>query len=360
MKNKKLIIILCVIIAIIIIIGGAIIWYTSGTKAVNKSSEEETIIEIAEGTRTEGILDLLIQNKLIKNKLVAGLYIKLNGVKGLQAGKYELSQNMSLAQILEKLSSGDVYNDTVKITFKEGKNMRWYAKQISEKTNNTEEDVFSLLKDEQYIASQVKKYWFLTDNITNQDIYYQLEGYLYPDTYIFENKDVSVKNIFSTILNNTDKILSKYKTQIQTSGKSIHEIMTMASMVELEGNDSEARKGIASVFYNRLSKNMSLGSDVTTYYAFKVDMGERNLYSEEIKTYNPYNTRGPRMSGKLPVGPICNPSKDAIEAALNPAQTSYLYFVADQTGKIYFTSTYEEHKKQIQNLQAQGIWHEYN
>jgi len=359
--NKKTLLIIGIVVGVIVLaLISGIIWYNTGLNAVKKDNPETKVIEIAEKTRTEGILELLKNEQLIKNKFAVAAYIKLNHIKGLQAGKYQLSQNMSAKEILEKISSGDVYNENIKITFKEGKNMRWIAQTIAEQTNNTEEDVFSLLKDADYINSLIEKYWFLTEDITNENIYYPLEGYLYPDTYIFENKDVSVKNIFNIILNNTDKVLNKYKTAIEQSGRSVNEILTIASIIELEGNDEESRYGISSVIYNRLRTNMSLGSDVTTYYAMQVDMGERNLYSSEIKTSNPYNTRGPNMNGKLPVGPIGNPSEESINAALNPAKSNYLYFVADSKGKIYFSTSYVEHQKIIKDLQKQGLWYEYN
>ena len=358
--NKKTKIILGIIGAIVLIIIAGIIWYSTGIQAVKKDNFETKIIEIEEKTRTEGILDILKKEKMIKSKYAVALYMKLNGIKGLQAGKYEISQNMSAKDILNKISSGDVYDESIKITFNEGKNMRWIAKTIAEKTNNTEDDVYALLKDERYIDSLIEKYWFLTDDIKNENIYYPLEGYLYPDTYIFENKDVSVKTIFNIILNKTDKVLQKYKNQIEQSGNSIHEILTVASIIELEGNDKDARLGISSVIYNRLKLKMSLGSDVTTYYAMQVDMGERNLYSSEIKTENPYNTRGPNMSGKLPIGPIGNPSEESINAALNPTDSNYLYFVADSNGKIYFSTNYVEHQKIIKDLRKQGLWYEYS
>ena len=355
---KKIIGIIIGIIVVLIVLG--LIWYKSGLNAVKKENAEIKIIEIQEGTRTEGILELLKKENLIKSKFASAIYMKLNGVKGLQAGTYQLSQDMSAKDVLSKIASGDVYDETIKITFKEGKNMRWIAETIAEETNNTEEDVYSLLKDKEYINSLIEKYWFLTDTITNENIYYPIEGYLYPDTYIFENKDVSVKTIFNIILNNTDKVLRKYQTQISQSGKSVHQLLTVASIVELEGNDEQSRYGISSVIYNRLRQNMSLGSDVTTYYAMQVDMGERNLYSSELKTTNPYNTRGPNMNGKLPIGPIGNPSEESIKAALNPAKSNFLYFVADSNGKIYFSSNYAEHQRIIKSLQTQGLWYEYD
>ena len=127
------------------------------------------------------------------------------------------------------------------------------------------------------------------------------------------------------VLNFTDKFLSKYKDDLEENDFSIHELLTLASMAELEGNSLEDRKEIVGVFINRLNEQMSLGSDVTTYYAFKVDMGERDLKAKELNTENPYNTRGPNMAGKLPVGPICNPSKEAIEAALDYKAKSVQY-----------------------------------
>ena len=104
---------------------------------------------------------------------------------------------------------------------------------------------------------------------------------------------------------------------------------------------------------------MSLGSDVTTYYAFKVDMGDRDLTAKELNTENPYNTRGPNMAGKIPVGPICNPSKSAIEATLNYKETDAYYFVADKNGKVYFTKTNEEHNQIIKQLKDEGLWYVY-
>ena len=104
---------------------------------------------------------------------------------------------------------------------------------------------------------------------------------------------------------------------------------------------------------------MSLGSDVTTYYSVKEDIGKRDLYQKEIDAYNPYNTRGPNMEGKLPVGPISSVGKASIEAAIEPSKTDYLFFVADKNGKLYFTKTNTEHVQVINELQNSGMWYEY-
>lgn len=349
-----------IIAIIIIIIITSIIWYKEQLKPINVKEPTSKTIEIAPGTSTVQIVDLLKENKLVKSSLATKIYIKLNEVKGLQAGKYTLSTDMPLESIITKISEGEILDERVTITFLEGKNMRWFVSKIAECTNNTEEDVYTLLQDKQYIQGLIDKYWFLTTSVQNVDIYYPLEGYLYPDTYTFSNADVSVKEIFNILLNQTDKVLSKYKTQIQSSGYNVHQILTIASIVEMEGKTSTDRSGIARVIYNRLSKNMAIGSDVTTYYGIKVDMGERDLYVNEINTYNPYNTRGPNMNGKLPIGPISAVSEESLIATLNPSDSDYLYFVADINGNIHFTLNYEEHQAMIQELRKQGLWYEYD
>ena len=360
MKNKSVkiailtigIIILVSVISVIVFF----IWYNSGKKAVSKENGQIIKIEIEEGSSANKIATLLKENNVIKNANVMKIYTKLNNIKNLQAGKYAFNNSENLESIIYHLKNGEVLDEEIKITFIEGKNMRYIAKVIANNTVNTEEDVFNLLNDEEYIDSLIDKYWFLTDDIKNDDIYYPLEGYLLPDTYIFENREVSVKTIFNVILNYMDNFLKTQQNQIKTS---IHELLTFASITELEGVNYEDRQEIIGVLLNRISKKMSLGSDVTAYYALKVEMGERDLYAKELNTSNPYNTRGPNMEGKLPIGPICNPSKDAILATINYKESENLYFVADKNKKIYFTKSYEDHIKIIKELKQNNLWYEY-
>ena len=358
---KKLIIGIVAIILVIII--GVFAWYNGSLKPVSKLPVEENElirVEIEKGLGTNQIAKVLEKNNVIKSATAMKIYTSLNDVTGLQAGIYDFNNSEDLETILNRIVNGEVAIDEVKITFIEGKNIRWIAKTIAKYTNNTEQDVFNLLEDEAYIDELINKYWFLTDEIKDDRIYYPLEGYLLPDTYIFENKDVSVKTIFNVILNFTDKYLTKYKDAFANNSMSIHQLLTMASLCELEGKSLEDRKEIIGVFYNRIVEKMSLGSDVTTYYAFKVDMGDRDLTVKELNSENPYNTRGPNMAGKIPVGPICNPSKEAIDATLNYTPTDAFYFVADKNGDVYFTKNNNEHVKMIQKLKREGKWFTYN
>ncbi len=358
-KKNKIIVSISIVIVIIIIVSSIIgvgVWYQQGKQAVKKQEGQMIRIEIEEKSGIVAIAELLENKGIIRNANVMKIYLKLNPEKSsLKAGKYELNNSENLETILTHIQKGEVVNEEVKITFIEGKNMRSIAKAIAAKTNHTEEEVFQLLEDKEYINSLIEKYWFLTDVIQDDAIYYPLEGYLLPDTYSFENEDVSIRTIFNVVLNYTDAFLSKYKDKITN----VHELMTLASIAELEGVSEEDRKEIVGVLIHRLEQGMSLGSDVTAYYAFKVDMGERDLYVKEIKTENPYNTRGPNMDGKLPIGPVCNPSKNAILATLSYTKSDNLYFVADKNKKVYFTKTYEEHTGLVRQLKEQGLWYEY-
>lgn len=358
MNKKKLI--MAIIVLIFLVIIGTVVWYNTSISPVDKNNKEKISVEIPIGSTKDSIAQILKDNDLIKSKLAFKIYVKLNKVSDFQAGKYELYKTMNVEEITKTLKTGKLYvENQVAITFIEGKTMNWYAEKIAEETNNTKEQVFDLLKNEEYIDSLIEKYWFLTEEIKNDDIYYPLEGYLFPDTYFFENKDVSVKEIFEELLNQTEKVLNKYKDDIEKSKYSVHEILTIASIIETEGINPEDRKDISSVIYNRLKIRMPIQSDVTTYYAVKVEVGSRDLSIAELNTYNPYNTRGPRMEGKLPIGPISSVSKNAIEAAIKPNNTDYIFFVADKNGKVYFNKTNAEHDETIRRLQNEGLWYEY-
>lgn len=349
----------------LLIIGGSFtliavvcfITYKINTGAVsNNDAVKEIMIE--SGSNYYSITSVLKENKLIKSELFYKIYIKLHKPESLQAGVYKLSENMNVSQLIDKLSQKNTYNpDAIRITFQEGINMRKVASIISNNTNNKEEDVYSLLKDQDYLDELIDKYWFLTDEIKNKKIYYPLEGYLFPNTYEFKNKDVTVKEIFATMLNQTDKVLSPYKDKIAESKYTLHEILTLASIVELEVANKDDRDMVACVFYNRLKDNWSLGSDVTTYYAVKVDMGDRDLYQRELDDYNDYNTRCTRMTGKLPVSPICNPSSSSIISSINPASCDSYYFVADKNNKTYFSKNASEHSNIIKTLKDEGLWY---
>lgn len=333
--------------------------YNLKINAVTKKSVEVEF-KVENGSNYYTIADKLYDEGLIKSKLCYKLYVKFNKPKALGAGLYKLNKNMSVKKIIDALEKGNSRNpDAITLTFKEGKNMRWIANYIEKNTNNKEDDVFSLLNDKEYLKELINTYWFLTDDILNDSIYYSLEGYLYPNTYDFKNKNVTVKEIFKTLLDEEEKKLKDLKSSIESNKYSIHQIITLASIIELEAGKSNDKPGIAAVFYNRLNSNMPLGSDVTTYYAAKIDLNERDITVQEVNDINAYNTRSSTMAGKLPIGPICNPTVDSIKAVLNPESNDYYFFVADKNGNTYFTKNYQEHLAKVVQLKKDGLWYTY-
>lgn len=354
MKLKRILIALLVLgVCLIIFI---ICLYNYNLTSISDNKEEK-IVTIEEGS-ISSIGKTLKENNLIRNEFIFKIYIKLNKINNLKASTYNLNENMSLKEIVAILEEGNSYNpDEIILTFKEGKNVRSIANTISENTNNTFDDVIIKVNDETYIDTLIEKYWFLTSDIKNSKIYYDLEGYLFPDTYAFLNKDVSIETILETMLDETENKLEPYKEKIQNLNFSIHEFFTLASIVELEGANSDDRKGVAGVFYNRINDNWSLGSDVTTYYALKIDDFKVSL-TEGIGLYkcdNAYNTRCNSYIG-LPVGPICNPGIDSLLATLEPTEHDYYYFVADCNGKTYLNKDVYSHNNTINKLVNENNW----
>lgn len=333
MKNKKLFIVFGVILSIIIaFIATYFILLTPSSK-----SNKVITFTVKKGDGKEKIVDNLKDAKLIRSKYAAIIYLVISGNKNLQAGSYEFSRDMSTQDIIKSLNSGDVikeFKPSVKITLKEGVTLKEYMKLISDETNIDFDEAIKKVNDKSFLKGLIADYWFLTEDILDDNIYYALEGYLFPETYEFY-KETTVEQVIRRILNVTNEKLSPLKEEIKKSKYSVHEIFTIASIAEKEANKYEDRKMVTQVINKRLELNMSLGMDVTSYYGVQKSMKE-TLTKVDLNDENPYNTRVTTFIG-LPVGPICNPSIGSIKAALEPADTDYLYFVADvDTGKVYF------------------------
>lgn len=341
---------------IIIILTICIIALTVGIylgSPIDKNDDSSVQLTIESGTARKEIGHLLKENDLIRSEWYFSIYTKIFCHKALKASTYEFSRSMSLRQIITSLEKGSTYDpDALILTFKEGKRITDYAQLISDNTEYSYDSVIEKMKDREYIGQLTNKYWFLTEDILNEDIYYPLEGYLAPDTYFFQ-KDASLEEIIDRLLRKEESNLEPYRDKITTNN--IHEIITMASIVELEGISNTDRKMLVGVFNNRLSIKMNLGSDVTTYYALQIPL-TKDLNSNQLAVDNPYNTRSTTMMGKMPVGPICNPSMSSIEATINPTDNEYLYFVADKNGKIYYTKSLREHEQKIAEIKRNGDW----
>ena len=340
----------------VIAIISLIILYNYELSPCDKKDNTKIEFTISSGTSTKIIAKNLEESKLIHNKDFFVFYLKYNKINNIQASTYLLKRNMNLKEIVSIISKGNGYNpDEISLTFKEGKNLRSIATVISNNTNNSYDDVIKKATDKEFVSSLIDKYWFITDSVNNSELYYPIEGFLYPETYRFNNKDVSIETIFTKMLDQEDKILSKYKNEIEKNSMSVFEIVTFASIVELEASRESDMPNVASVFYNRINRGMSLGSDVTACYAQKIDDPIKCHNTANFNYQSKYNTRLLSLLG-LPVGPICNPSEASIKAVLNAPKTNYLYFVSDKNTKMYFFENQTEFSKKIAELKKNGEW----
>lgn len=349
--GKFLLFLLLLIIILILMVLGI---YKYETSAVSSNTDSK-IITVDEGDNYFTLASELKKQNLIRSETFYKLYLKFSKPTSLIKGDYALNEAMSVQEIVKVLSDKNSQKDsTIKMTFREGLNIPQMAKIVEEKSDITEKEFINKLNDKNYLKTLQEDYWFITDDIYNDKIYYSLEGYLFPDTYHFEPSELTIDSIIRKILDNTENKLEPYKSELQNSSHSIHEIFTLASIVELEAVTDSDRAMVAGVLYNRLDNRWSLGCDATTYYAAKKPMTER-LTQSDLTACNGYNTRCTSMVG-LPVGPIDNPSLSSIKAALNPTKNNYYYFVADTNKKVYFTKNAKEHDKIIAKLKDEGIW----
>lgn len=358
MKKRSIIItvVILFVFLLLIAIGGSCYYYFDGLKAIDPNAKENVTFEIKTGDATSIIVANLKKAGLIKSELPLKIYTKLHpGVP--KAGSYVFSKSMTAKELYEHILEGKVTYDTVWVTFVEGKRLTSIADVISKNFPFTKEETIAKLDDKEYVKTLITKYDFLTDDILKEGIYHPLEGYLFPDTYEFIS-DITLEGIIERMLDNTATKLSLYKDQIDKSDKTIHELVTLASIVELEGARSNDRAGIAGVFYNRLKNGSTLGSDVTTYYAVGKDFSV-DLSWNDLNSCNGYNTRGSCVP-KLPIGPIANFGVNSLKAAIEPESHDYLFFVADKNGKTYFSKTNAEHEATTARLKREGLWYEYN
>jgi UPF0755 protein len=322
--------------------------YINSTKPLAPGSKEIDTIHIPLGTSTSQIAQKLEEDKIIKSANIFKIYLKLNKESNFQAGTYQLSPSMSLEQIVNILKTGKVAKEPkFKISIPEGTQIEQISEKIASATGWNKTDILTQFNDTNFINNLISKYPDLfTNEILNNQIRTPLEGYLFPSTYFYYEDPKNLEEIIEPMLNRTSEMISKYKSQIVKSKYSVHEILTMASLIEEEATEKTDREKIASVFYNRLEINMPLQTDPTVLYA--LGRHKKRVYYKDLKVISPYNTY---VIKGLPVGPISNSGEMSIKAALFPATTNYFYFLATPAGEVLFTKSLEEHN----NLKAKYI-----
>jgi UPF0755 protein len=340
-KIRVLRLIITALVLIVAVLGGGYFYITSALNPVSPNSKEQKIIEIPPGSTVTKISSILESKGIIKNASIFRYYVQVKKESGFMAGSYQLSPSMNAQEVINRLKSGKVA-PVMTITISEGKQLKEIAQIIANATHKPESDVFNRLNDRTYVQSLIAKYpKLLSSEILNPNIMYPLEGYLFPATYPFYKSNPSIDDIINTMLEKTNEVLSPYQGQLKQKQLTNHQLLTMASLIEQEATEKADRNKISSVFYNRLQKGMPLQTDPTVLYA--EGKHKDKVYYSDLEVNSPYNTY--KNTG-LPPGPISNAGKVSIEAALNPEQTDYYYFLATADGSVIFSKTLDEHNQE--------------
>jgi UPF0755 protein len=272
----------------------------------------------------------LSKREIISNPRVFHYYSKLtNSLDKLKAGRYEISQGMNMPEILDLFVNGVPL--LISVTIPEGKNMYEIGKILEKKKVISYKDFIKEAKSSNYqklIGAAV----------------HSVEGYLYPETYMFAPQSSA-----GTVIKAMIQQFKRATKGLDFSGGKLnmHQTITLASIVEKETGAAWERPRIAGVFHNRLRKRMRLQSDPTTIYGI-YETFNGNLTKKHLLTKTPYNTY---KIPALPKGPICNPGIKAIKATLEPEQHPYLYFVSKNDGTHIFTETYKKHREAVNHWQ---------
>ncbi|WP_077327132.1 endolytic transglycosylase MltG [Virgibacillus siamensis] len=341
---RKIVALIIVAVVLILVVGGisGYMYIKSALQPVDPDSDEKVKVEIPMGSSTSDIASILEENGIIKDGRVFRFYIKFNNQSNFQAGNYTFSPSMEIDKIIQSLKHGKVMEEPLlRITIPEGKTIKQMAKIYSDKLSFSKKDFLKKVNDRDYVESLMNKYpQILTKDILNPDIRTPLEGYLYAATFNFYTKSPSVESVIEKMLKKTVNVVTPYMNEISKQGLTVHEAMTMASLIENEASSVKQRKKIAGVFYNRLDKGMPLQTDPTVLYALGGHK-DKVLY-KDLKIKSPYNTY---HVDALPVGPISNFAESSLKAAVNPEKSDYLYFLHDSKGKIHYAETIEKHRK---------------
>ncbi|MCR2804820.1 endolytic transglycosylase MltG [Paenibacillus soyae] len=326
-----------------IVAGGAGFYVWNSLQPTSKGEAKE--ITITRGMSANSVADLLEENGIIKNGFVFSYYLQLKDEGSrFQAGTYQLSPGMDNASIIAKLNAGDtIKEETIKFTIPEGLTVlqiadKLAAEGIVDKTKFLE-------------LAETSRAWGDAETVRsipeNAALHKRLEGYLFPETYEMK-KGSTEEDILIRMLTETDRKLGAlpddWQAALEASGRTMHEILTIASLVEREVVVDEERALVAGVIYNRLQEPMRLQIDATVQYA--LDAPKEVLSLSDLEIDSPYNTY--KIDG-LPPGPIASPSLASIEAALYPADTNYLFYVTKKDGSQthLFAETFKEHQRNI-------------
>ena len=295
----------------------------------------EQFVDIPTGTGTTTMAQRLADAGVIRSAATFRLAVWLRGAgRRLQAGEYRFDKPMTTAEVVDKLARGDVFARS--ITFREGLTIREMASVFQASGIGT---------STQFIAASKQAKLIVDIDPGARD----LEGYLFPDTYTMPRR-MTASDLVDRMVNRFDKALTpELVEQAAARGMSVRQLVTLASLVEKETGKADERPTVAGVYINRLKIGMGLQCDPTVIYALMLaGRYDGNIRREDLQIDSPYNTY--RYPG-LPPGPVAAPGEASLRAAANPAGVPYLYFVSRNDGSHVFSTTLDEHNRNVNEFQ---------
>lgn len=325
---------------VVLAAGGFALWVRRTVTTPVEHDSADKIVTVDQGAGTVGVVTRLAESGVISHPLALKIYLRITGRGGnLKAGDYKFPSPVSPLQAIEKIRRGEVFLE--RVTIPEGYNRFDIAETFATKTGKaTKEEFLRLMED----TTSIKR---LAPDARN------LEGYLFPDTYNYNSK-TTPQDLVHAMVNRFDEVFApEWSVRASQLGLTVHQVVTLASIIEKEAKMPDERPHIASVFFNRLQRGMPLASDPTFIYPAIV-AGDYDGNPNQLRyrnRYSPYNTY---MITGLPPGPIASPGKASLEAVLHPDQTDDLYFVVNGTeGRHKFSRTAAEHEAAVADYRRQ-------
>ncbi|WP_214794270.1 MULTISPECIES: endolytic transglycosylase MltG [unclassified Exiguobacterium] len=353
---RRITVVILAIFLLVIATGSALayVFVKRSVEPIDPTSTETVEVEVPLGAGSGYIGELLEENGLVRSSTIFRFYTRFKNESSFQAGTYTLSPSQSIDELIETLQTGKVIVvPDIKLVIPEGFTIDQVIARLAKEADIPKEQISEQLSDREYISSLVNEHEMLTEEVLQEGIYHPLEGYLFPATYEF-NKGVTLTEIIDEMLLPTESMYQEYKGRLADSGRTFHETLALASVVEKEAVSTEDRKEIAGVFENRLNDGMKLQSDPTVWYG----TGETSIFTsfadlENDSLYNTYRYEG------IPIGPIAAVSRDAFEAVLNPNDTENIYFYARPpregfpNGEVLFEVNYEDHQQNVNKYRSE-------
>jgi UPF0755 protein len=332
MKSKKILLPLLIIIVLLGLIGWTYLKYNSYiNEPIDKEDNTEISFQVKKGETAKEITKNLEEKGLIKSDFALYLHIKLNNLgENIIAGRFLLNKTMTAHEMIVALS--DPSKAEFIITIQEGLTTKDIDKKLFE---------LGLIESGEFLTAVKNfdgwEYYSFLDKETLKTLEYPVEGYLYPDTYFLDPSTFQPHDLIYLSMDNFEVKFADLQTQLKKH--SVHEIITMASIIEKEVIGAENKKIVSGIFWKRQENDWTLGADATLLYV----TNDNTLSAEDLEIDSKYNTR--KYQG-LPPGPISNPSIESIEAAMFPEESEYwFYLTVPETNEVIYSVTNEEHNE---------------